>query len=78
MLLPGCYQLLQQMKVNVEDISTSGDRAIKDTRWVISVRDLDHLNEIIRLVEHVPSVIRVHRYREETVHDDPDGYLYEE
>ena len=71
-------ELLQQMKVNVEDISSSGDRAIKDTRWVISVRDLDHLNEIIRLVEHVPSVIRVSRSREEIPRDDPDGYLYED
>ncbi|MEZ5476469.1 MAG: RelA/SpoT family protein [Thiolinea sp.] len=70
-------ELFQQMQVNVEDVSTSGDRAIKDTKWVISVHNLEHLQEIIRLLEHVPSVIRVRRFREEVTEEPEASYLYD-
>lgn len=59
-------ELFQQMDVNVEEVTTSGDGNIKDTKWIIQVRDLDHLKSIIRMVEHVPSVIRVKRLQAAT------------
>ncbi len=57
-------ELLHQLEINVEDVSTSGDQNIKDAKWLIRVRDLAHLDEVTRLIEHVPSVLRVRRYTE--------------
>lgn len=54
-------ELMHQLNVNVEAVHTSGDRHIKDTNWIVWVRDLKHLDEIIRQVEHIPSMIRVSR-----------------
>jgi RelA/SpoT family (p)ppGpp synthetase len=70
--------LFQQMKVNIEDISTSGDHNIKDTKWIIWVRDLEHLHEIIRLVEHVPSVIRVKRLQESAADVSNANYFHDD
>ncbi len=55
-------ELMHQLNVNIEAVNTSGDARIKDTNWVLWVRDLEHLQEIIRQVEHVPSIIRVKRF----------------
>ena len=57
-------QLMHELNVNIEDVNTSGDQRIKETRWVLWVRDLEHLNKIIKQVEHVPSIIRVSRVQE--------------
>ena len=57
-------ELMHQLDVNIEAVNTSGDRRIKDTNWVVWVRDLAHLQEIIRQIEHVPSIIRVRRLQE--------------
>ncbi len=54
-------ELMHQLNVNIETVNTSGDRRIKDTNWVLWVRDLEHLQEIMRHIEHVPSIIRVKR-----------------
>lgn len=68
-------ELFEQMKVNIEEVSTHGDSSIKETKWIIHVRDLEHLNEIIRLVEHVPSVIRVKRLKSKAVEKDEGNYF---
>lgn len=57
-------QLMHELNVNIEDVNTSGDQRIKETRWVLWVRDLEHLNMIIKKVGHVPSIIRVKRVEE--------------
>ncbi len=68
-------ELLNHMNVNIEDVTTHGDNKIKETRWIIHVRDLEHLKEVIRLVEHVPSVIRVKRLKSGTVEKDEANYF---
>ncbi len=67
-------ELFRQMNVNIEDISTSGDQNIKETRWIVRVRDLEHLHKIIRLVEHIPSVIRVKRLQEKAPDNGTDYF----
>ncbi|MEZ5537556.1 MAG: RelA/SpoT family protein [Thiolinea sp.] len=71
-------ELFERMDVNIEDIHTSGDQNIKQTKWIIRVRDLDHLHEIIRLVEHVPSVIRVKRLKEEAPEGGGANYFHDD
>ena len=66
---------LQQMKVNIEEISTDGENSIQETKWIIRVRDLEHLSEIIRLVEHVSSVIRVKRIQSKAVDKEEGNYF---
>ncbi|MGB1011911.1 MAG: RelA/SpoT family protein [Thiolinea sp.] len=70
-------ELLGQLEVNVEEISTGGDQNIKDAQWIIRVRDLDHLQEVIRLIEHVPSVLRVRRLiADADIAVQEENYLY--
>lgn len=54
-------QLMHQLDVNIEAVNTSGDRRVKETNWVLWVRDLAHLEEIIHQVERVPSILKVKR-----------------
>lgn len=54
-------QLMHKLDVNIEAVNTSGDRRVKETNWVLWVRDLAHLQEIIHQVEHVPSILKVKR-----------------
>ncbi|PID50713.1 MAG: hypothetical protein CR991_00130 [Proteobacteria bacterium] len=54
-------ELMHQLNVNIESVHTSGDRRIKDTNWVLWVRNLEHLEEIMHHIEHIPSIIRVKR-----------------
>ncbi|HPE59275.1 MAG TPA: RelA/SpoT family protein [Thiolinea sp.] len=60
-------ELMHELKVNIESIHTSGDQNIKDTEWELWVRDLAHLQETMRQVEHVPSIIHVQRIQETPV-----------
>lgn len=68
-------ELFEQMKVNIEEVTTHGDNSIKETKWIIHVHNLEHLNEIIRLVEHVPSVIRVKRLKAKAVDKEEGNYF---
>ena len=54
-------QLMHELDVNIEAVNTSGDRRVKETNWVLWVRDLAHLEEIIHQVERVPSILKVKR-----------------
>jgi GTP pyrophosphokinase/guanosine-3',5'-bis(diphosphate) 3'-pyrophosphohydrolase len=54
-------QLMHNLDVNIESVNTSGDRRVKETNWVLWVRDLAHLEEIIHQVERVPSILKVKR-----------------
>ncbi len=54
-------QLMHRLDVNIEAVNTSGDRRVKETNWVLWVRDLAHLEEIIHQVERVPSILKVKR-----------------
>nr|HPQ97221.1 hypothetical protein [Thiolinea sp.] len=60
-------ELMHDLKVNIESIHTSGDQNIKDTEWELWVRDLSHLQETMRQIEHVPSIIHVQRIQETPV-----------
>jgi len=61
----GVYQHITQLRhrldVNIEAVNTSGDRRVKETNWVLWVRDLAHLEEIIHQVARVPSILKVKR-----------------
>lgn len=52
---------LEKMNANIEDIVTGGDKYIKDTNLVIRVRDITHLKNIIRQLEHNTNIISVKR-----------------
>ncbi len=69
-------ELLQQLNINVEEISTSGDHNIKDSKWLIRVHHLTHLTEVIRLIEHVPSVLWVRRFMADVTESDSDTRNY--
>nr|CAA6820007.1 MAG: GTP pyrophosphokinase (EC, (p)ppGpp synthetase II / Guanosine-3',5'-bis(diphosphate) 3'-pyrophosphohydrolase (EC [uncultured Thiotrichaceae bacterium] len=70
-------ELFEQMKVNIEEVNTKGDSNIKQTEWIVHVNDLEHLREIIRLVEHVPSVIRVKRLLPKSTESDDNNYFHD-
>lgn len=52
---------LEKMNANIEDIVTGGDKYIKDTDLVIRVRDVTHLQNIIRQLEYNANIISVKR-----------------
>jgi (p)ppGpp synthase/HD superfamily hydrolase len=55
---------LAQQHVNIEDIHTSGDTYIKETKWVLWVHNLDQVDKVMRQLNHIPDITKVERITE--------------
>ena len=53
--------LLNRMKVNVEDLTITGDSAVKEMYFLLQVKNTQRLQEIIRNLNDVSDIIRVDR-----------------
>jgi len=53
--------LLTKMKVNIEDLSISGDSEVKEMYFLLHVEDINRLQEIIRSLNELHDVIKITR-----------------
>ena len=52
---------LAQQNVNIEDIHTSGDMYLKETKLVLWVKNITQAQAAIRQLEHIQDIIKVER-----------------
>jgi RelA/SpoT family (p)ppGpp synthetase len=53
--------LLNKMKVNIEDLSITGDREVKEMYFLLQLKDTERLQEIIQSLDELSDVIHITR-----------------
>lgn len=53
--------LLNKMKVNIEDLTITGDRAVKEMYFLLEVKDTKRLEEVTKSLSDLSNVIRITR-----------------
>jgi (p)ppGpp synthase/HD superfamily hydrolase len=53
--------LLNKMKVNIEDLSITGDREVKEMYFLLQVKNIERLQDIIQRLDELSDVIRITR-----------------
>lgn len=53
--------LLNKMKVNIEDLSITGDREVKEMYFLLQVKNIERLQDIIQSLDELSDVIRITR-----------------
>jgi (p)ppGpp synthase/HD superfamily hydrolase len=64
------------MDVNIVDLKISGDDRIQQDTLIIQVNDINHLQEVMRQLKHIPNVLSVNRLMSRTSHDYQNDHLY--
>ena len=59
---------LNAMDVSITDLTITGDGNIKQDTLIIEVNDLEHLQEVIRQLKHIPNVLNVSRLTKKDSH----------
>ena len=60
---------LDDMDVNIVDLTITGEGQVKQDTLIIQVTDIEHLQEVMRQLKHIPNVLNVSRL----IKKDPHG-----
>ena len=60
---------LDDMDVNIVDVNITGEGQVKQDTLIIQVRDLEHLQQVMRQLKHIPNVEDVTRLLKKESHD---------
>ena len=75
-VLHNITRVLDKMDVNIVDLKISGDDRIQQDTLIIQVNDINHLQEVMRQLKHIPNVLSVNRLMSRTSHDYQNDHLY--
>ena len=55
--------------LNIEDLNITGAGQVKQDTLIIQVNDLEHLQEVMRQLKHIPNVLNVSRLTKKDSHE---------
>ncbi len=65
---------MDDMDVNIVDLNITGEGQIKRDTLIIQVRDITHLQQVMRQLKHIPNVEDVTRLLKKDSHDQDDHF----
>lgn len=68
-MLHNITKSLADMDVNIEDLNITGAGQVKQDTLIIQVNDLEHLQEVMRQLKHIPNVLNVSRLTKKDSHE---------
>lgn len=68
-MLQHITKCLADMDVNIVDLSITGEGQVKQDSLIIQVNDLEHLQEVMRQLKHIPNVLNISRLMKKDSHD---------
>ena len=73
-MLAHITKCLDDMDVNIVDLNITGEGQIKRDTLIIQVRDITHLQQVMRQLKHIPHVEDVTRLLKKDSHDQDDHF----